>query len=81
MPLTRNSRGQLGVQTSGGNSGGGTTVVQVQLSPELIGQILQQAETQSVAVVQKASGSIVKQSVASVMNERRKGGAMKAAFG
>ena len=79
MPLKRGSNGQLGVQANGG--GGGTTVVQVQLSPELIGGILAEAESQSVKVVSQAAGGIVKRSVSAVVEQRRKGGPMKAAFG
>jgi len=78
MPLKRGSDGKLGVASSGG---GGTSVVQVQLSPELIGQILTQAEQQSVQVVNKAAGPIVEQSVSAVMTQRRRGGPMKSTFG
>lgn len=80
MPLKKMSNGRLGVESSG-NTSGGTTVVQVQLSPELIGQILSEAKDQSVDIVSKASPGIVDKSVQSMMDKRRRGGAAKATFG
>ncbi len=59
MPLKRDSSGRLGVSVndSGGTSGqstpGGTSEITISLSPELIGQILQQAQSQSIKLVQR----------------------------
>ncbi|MBO9108705.1 tail tape measure protein [Agrobacterium sp. S2/73] len=60
MPLSRDSSGRLGVSMNGGGSSGqasspsgGTSEVMVSLSPELIGQILQQAQSQSIKLVQR----------------------------
>lgn len=58
-----------------------STNVVVSLSPELVGQVLQQAEENSVRVVSKAVPGIVQASTTEVMKKRRQGGAMKAAFG
>ena len=77
MPLKRTSSGDLGVHVASSQP----TEVVITLSPELVASVLQQAEGNSVRVVQKAAGSIVKASVNAVTNERRKGGTMKAAFG
>lgn len=58
MPLSRDSNGRLGVSVNGSSNSsqslpGGTSEVMVSLSPELIGQILQQAQSQSIKLVQK----------------------------
>lgn len=79
MPLKRGRDGKLGVSAQG-NSGGTTSVV-VSLSPELVAQVLQQAEANSVQVVQSSAKGIVNASVKEVMKQRRQGGAMKATFG
>lgn len=79
MPLKRGRDGKLGVSAQG-NSGGTTNVV-VSLSPELVAQVLQQAEANSVQVVQSSAKGIVNASVKEVMKQRRQGGAMKATFG
>jgi hypothetical protein len=58
MPLTRGSDGSLGVRNFGRSSGysadgeEGRTVISVELSPELIGQILEQSGKQTVNIVQ-----------------------------
>lgn len=77
MPLKRASNGDLGVQVAAQQP----TEIVVTLSPELVGNILSQAEGQSVQVVNKAAGGIIRASVSAVTSERRKGGTMKAAFG
>lgn len=51
MPLKRGRDGKLGVAAEGG-AGGGSTRVLVELSPELVGQILEQAGQQSVQITQ-----------------------------
>ncbi|WP_421360298.1 hypothetical protein [Agrobacterium rosae] len=62
MPLTRDASGRLGVAAHGGSSqsgepsapatNGGTSEVIVNLSPELVGQILKQAQGQTLKIVQ-----------------------------
>lgn len=51
FPLARTSSGDLGVKAVGGGSESTTRLV-VELSPELIGQILQQAQDQTVEITQ-----------------------------
>lgn len=58
MPLSRDSSGRLGVSVNGSSTSrqstpGGTSEIMVSLSPELVGQILQQAQTQSIKLVQR----------------------------
>lgn len=58
MPLKRDSSGRLGVSVNDSGAGsqstpGGTSEVMISLSPELIGQILQQAQSQSIKLVQR----------------------------
>lgn len=60
MPLSRDSSGRLGVSVNGGGSSGrgsstngGTSEVMVSLSPELVGQIISQAQSNAVKLVQK----------------------------
>ncbi|MCI9865070.1 tail tape measure protein [Rhizobium skierniewicense] len=60
MPLRRDSSGRLGVSVNGGgssgqgsSSSGGTSEVMVSLSPELVGQILSQAQGNAIKIVQK----------------------------
>lgn len=62
MPLSRDSSGRLGVSVNnGGSSGqvsspsGGTSEILISLSPELVGQILSQAQGQAVKLVQKSN--------------------------
>lgn len=60
MPLSRDSSGRLGVSVNGGGASGqstpgGTSEVVISLSPELVGQILQQAQGQTVKIVQKSN--------------------------
>ncbi|WP_395774061.1 tail tape measure protein [Agrobacterium pusense] len=60
MPLKRDSAGRLGVSVNGsnssgaggsGNTSGGSSEVLVKLSPELVGEILKQAQGQSVKLI------------------------------
>ncbi len=58
MPLARDSSGRLGVSLNGSSNSsqptpGGTSEVVISLSPELVGQILQQAQGQTIKIVQK----------------------------
>jgi Prophage tail length tape measure protein len=61
MPLARGSDGSLGVRTygrsataeAGGSSSDGRTVIVVELSPDLVGQILEQSGKQAVSIVQQ----------------------------
>lgn len=60
MPLSRDSSGRLGVSVNGGTSSGqgsstngGTSEVMISLSPELVGQIISQAQGNAVKLVQK----------------------------
>lgn len=58
MPLSRDSSGRLGVSVNGSSTSsqstpGGTSEVVISLSPELVGQILQQAQGQAIKIVQK----------------------------
>lgn len=61
MPLARGSDGSLGVRTygrssgseAGGSSGDGRTVIAVELSPDLVGSILEQSGKQAVSIVQQ----------------------------
>lgn len=62
MPLSRDSSGRLGVSVNNGRSSGqmsspsgGTSEVLISLSPELVGQILSQAQGQAVKLVQKSN--------------------------
>ncbi|MFS8123766.1 tail tape measure protein [Rhizobium sp. BR 250] len=60
MPLRRDSSGRLGVSVndtaaSRSSTNGGTSEVLVSLSPELVGQILQQAQGNAVKIVQKSN--------------------------
>lgn len=57
MPLSRDGSGRLGVAVNGstasgaGNASGGSSEVLVKLSPELVGEILKQAGSQSVKLI------------------------------
>lgn len=61
MPLARGSDGSLGVRTfgrsstsdAGASSGDGRTVITVELSPDLVGSILEQSGKQAVSIVQQ----------------------------
>ncbi|SPL63582.1 phage tail length tape measure family protein [Ochrobactrum soli] len=61
MPLARGSDGSLGVRTygrssgseAGGSSSDGRTVIAVELSPDLVGSILEQSGKQAVSIVQQ----------------------------
>ena len=61
MPLARGSDGSLGVRTygrssgaeAGGYNGDGRTVIAVELSPDLVGSILEQSGKQAVSIVQQ----------------------------
>lgn len=68
MPLKRDSSGRLGVSMNGGGSSdqgsstnGGTSEVMVSLSPELVGQILSQAQNSAVKIVQKNNANRAEQ--------------------
>ncbi|NTD88657.1 phage tail tape measure protein [Agrobacterium tumefaciens] len=57
MPLSRDGSGRLGVAVNGsaasgaGNASGGSSEVLVKLSPELVGEILKQAQGQTLKIV------------------------------
>lgn len=58
MPLRRDSSGRLGVSVNDStkaapSASGGTSEIVVSLSPELVGQILQQAQGNAIKIVQK----------------------------
>lgn len=59
MPLKRDSSGRLGVVNSG-SSGGGESRIMISLSPDLIGQILEQAKGQSIAITAESNAKFVK---------------------
>ncbi|WP_320202386.1 phage tail tape measure protein [Agrobacterium rosae] len=68
MPLSRDSSGRLGVSVNGGSgagtqstASGGTSEVVVSLSPELVGQILSQAQNSAVKIVQKNNANKAEQ--------------------
>jgi phage-related minor tail protein len=61
MPLSRDGSGRLGVALHGStspsaiNAAGGSSEVLVKLSPELVGEILKQAQGQTVKIVAQES--------------------------
>lgn len=61
MPLSRDGSGRLGVAVNGstasgaGSASGGSSEVLVKLSPELVGEILKQAQGQTVKIVTQES--------------------------
>ena len=78
MPLKRGSNGKLGVQAEG--SGGGTTIVNNN-NYHISANTSEDTKRLVTQTIKQATPSIAKYTKSDIINDRKRGGSMKAAFG